>query len=680
MVDLSIPAVGAFPLQVARRYASTHQIDGPLGYGWISSFEARLFRATYLLAAPNVYQKEADVVLPDGEHIRFEDNGNGTFTPETGRYDVLVQNPDGSFDLTLQRSRSILHFAADGRLQYARDDYGNEITYAYDATGLLSRVEDAGGSGRFLDVHWGASGRLSAIVDPIGRQITFDYNSNWTLASVTDPAGRFTRYDYVPGRFVPLLSRVRDHWNRVLTTVTWDANDRVASYTQDGETYTYTFNYQNNPLLTAKVDSAGNRWVYPSDSDGLVTEDRPPTGAGGATKYTAFNADGSVQMSTDETGVKTYYTYGPRGNVLGVTRDYQGSTAVRFEYTYDPNFPDQVTSVTPVNPSTGLYDPNWQATRSDYYQAGSNAPGQLYRTYRVLNDGVTTEVTGTNEYDTKGRLTRTTDARGAVTDYEYETAGNLWKVTAPANNDAGTRPVKTTLFDGVGRATSTTDAGGRTSTFTWDAVDRPLTTTLPKPSSGSTLNFTTTYTYDFFDAATGLLEARATDPNGIITKQRTDQFGRTMETLDPSGGKTSYAYVRGLLASITDANGNVTSYQYNALRRLMASVFPDGAQETYGYTTDGLLSSKTDRKLQTISYTYDAQKRLKRKTCPGGGYVENTYAGQKLTQVYDSCVSPAETHAFTYDSRFRTTSTTQGERGGRSPTPTTQRTPRFPTP
>src|SRR5207237_4027320 len=84
-VDLSIPTNG-FPLFVSRHYDSSVTVDGPLGIGWTSSLTPRLYYATYLYAT-NVYQYEADVVMPDGVQYRFTDNGSGTFTPPPARHE-----------------------------------------------------------------------------------------------------------------------------------------------------------------------------------------------------------------------------------------------------------------------------------------------------------------------------------------------------------------------------------------------------------------------------------------------------------------------------------------------------------------------------------------------------------------------------------------------------------------
>jgi len=41
----------------------------------------------------------------------------------------------------------------------------------------------------------------------------------------------------------------------------------------------------------------------------------------------------------------------------------------------------------------------------------------------------------------------------------------------------------------------------------------------------------------------------------------------------------------------------------------------------------------------------------------------STYVGQKLTQVEDQTVTPAEIQTLTYDSSYRLSGTTQGDRG-----------------
>ncbi|MGH7484856.1 MAG: hypothetical protein ACREMY_04505, partial [bacterium] len=249
------------------------------------------------------------------------------------------------------------------------------------------------------------------------------------------------------------------------------------------------------------------------------------------------------------------------------------------------------------------------------------------------------------------------------TDYAYDSQGNLQTVTAPSNNDADQRPFTTYGYDALGRVSSVTDPLGHATAYTYDALGRVLTVTLPKPSVGSALDFTTTYSYDNFDSASGLTFTNVTDPNGIVTKQGYDQFGRLVKSVDGLTNATTYAYSHGLLASITDANNNVTGYSYDVLRRLQATNFPEENSETYTYYADGQLHTKTDRKAQTITHAYDHFKRLSTKSYPNATSIAYTYQGQSLTQVYDTSTSPAETHTFQYDSSYRVATNVQGPRG-----------------
>ena len=249
-------------------------------------------------------------------------------------------------------------------------------------------------------------------------------------------------------------------------------------------------------------------------------------------------------------------------------------------------------------------------------------------------------------------------------------------MTAPTNNDGATRPVTTYGdYDGAGRARTVTDPLTHSTTYTYDALGRVLTVTLPPPSSGSLLNFTTTYTYDNYDSGTGLTFTNITDPNGKLTKLGYDQYGRLIRSVDANNKLTAYGYTTNLLTSITDANNNVTSYSYDTLKRLTKTTFPDTLYESYTYWGDGLLKTKTDRKNQTITYAYDNQKRLHTKTYPNSSTITYTYTGQKLTQVVDTSVSPTETHTFSYDPSYRVSGNTQATRGTLSYTYTAEDRP-----
>lgn len=648
------------PIDAARFYQSSQAIDGDTGFGWISSLSAHLYATMYLKAAPSTYERRVLVRMPSGALYTFRDAGSGTFTAPYGRFDVLTQNGDGSFDLRLQRSRTVMHFDATGKLVSIADPYGNAQTWTY-AGDRLARVADATGSGRYIDVTWGADGRISDLTDVAGRTVHYAYDSRGVLVAATNPLAQTTQYAYTNVRFAPLLTSITDPWGRNITTISYDYQGRAHGYTDQGETYTYTYGYQNSTSQTSKLDSAGNLWKFVYDANGLVTEAWAP----GATvpMKTIFDNNGLLVTKIDQLGVKTSATYNAEGNPLTATFDDGGPGAVRFQYVYDTNYPEQLVSVSPYDPATGQRNPNWQTKKFDYYPPGSVAPGALHNVYEVESDGVTAHAIITYTYDARGRVVSVADAGGNSTDYAYDTHGNVITVSAPSNNDAGTRPQTSYTYDLLGRVTSKTDGDGRTTTYAWDALGRTTSVTLPKPSPGSPLDFTTTYHYDEFDSQAQLLFTRVIDPLGHVSKTGYDADKRPLQNVGIAGDIIRNQFTRGLLTSQWDGENNRTAYDYDALRRLTKITYPDTTFTGFQYNADDTIASRRNRKGQTITYTYDHFKRLTAKTYPNGSSVNNIFLGQKLQQVNDTHVSPGEVHTFAYDSSFRNTENVQAGRG-----------------
>jgi RHS repeat-associated protein len=210
--------------------------------------------------------------------------------------------------------------------------------------------------------------------------------------------------------------------------------------------------------------------------------------------------------------------------------------------------------------------------------------------------------------------------------------------------------------------TKRTDEMGKATTYTYDNIDRILTITLPKPTSSSTLEFKTTYTYDVYDPSTQLVFVQVTDPSQRVTKSGYDVLGNLIKTIDALQHETAYAYIFNLLKSITDANGNQTVYTYDSERQLASTIFPDGQVETYtrGEIT-GRVEKVLDRRGNQIEHRYDALGRLTstRYSTPPNTITKNIqygYSGQKLTSVTDTLLSPSRIYEFTHDAMFRVAS------------------------
>jgi len=653
--DLQIRTAGTIPLVASRLYDSSRGADGPLGTGWSSGLMPHLYYATYLFSAPSTYSHEADVVMPDGVIYRFAMSG-GAFTPPSGRFDTLVRNADQTYSLTLQHSRTVYRFAADGSVSSLTDDFGNVITWTYDSSGRVQRVADSAGSGRYIDLTWGPDGRVSTLTDNSGRQVKYYYDAiDGTLTGVAEPtisadaSLRSTKYTYDAGRFGKVLTRISDRWDRVISALEWNPDGKLKSYTDGfydvtnpsastGEKYSYDY----QPAATTKANSLGS-FSYPYDSNGLVNGQNYVNGlpvVGG------FNS-------------LSHYEYDSSGRITKVTSPSPeppgGSGTVVWWYTYDTTWPNNISTIIPKD-QYGNLKTNWAGWKYDYHGASDAAPGSLSLVWRIRSDTTTMDAVARYIYDSHGHLLQYTDVDAHTTEYSYNAAGDLVSVTDPDGH------ATQFTYDTLGRVLSNTDPNGHAITMTYDALDRLLTVTRPRPSSTATYDTVTTFSYDNYDSGTGLAFTNTTDPNGRVTKQGFDAIGHVTQSIDANGNLTKFVYQYDLLKTIRDANGNETSYGYDTTRALNRTTFPDGAFETYQMYTDGSLYRRTDRRGQATVYAYDDLGRLASIVYEGvngsQGYQVPvgqfySYDGQKLISVQD--YEPAETtsHGYAYDSAWR---------------------------
>jgi RHS repeat-associated protein len=694
--DLQLPTRG-FPLQVTRSYESQRYVDGAFGVGNSSNLISAVTYVTNRFDPPSTYYNEAVILMPNGMINRFRENTDGTFSAPAYSRDVLVKNGDGTFDLTPQVSRTKYHYSSTGKLLSITDEFNNAINYTYDGNGRLSQISDGTGSGRYINFGYGPNNRISSATDSSGRSVYYDYNSDGSLKKFTDAAGRDTHYFYEVGRFGPRVNSITDHWNRTVTNITYDWNDRVATYTEAGETYTYSYlsdpynaEYDvNNPYRTKKTNSAGGIWyiTYEPMLGQIRVVDPDPGWYLARREYyptTGWLKEDSTSFSVDPSNSKNIYTYNdvtvPGVAMGGSINTYEligyggNPDYVKFKYYYDSTFIDKVSRILPQF-SNGTTNRNYQEWQYEYFPTGSAAPGALKKVLRVKSDGVLDpNAVAEYTYNPYGQVLTAKDATGAITTYNYNsTTGDLESVIYPLNSSSGSNPTYSYGRDPAGRVTSVTDPLGKITSYTYDAIGRVTTVTLPKPTPSSPLNFVTTYTYDQLDNPTSTVYTTQTDANSKQTKQYFDQYGQMVRSVDALSNTTTFTYDKGKLVSIQDANGNITSYSYSVTRgTLSKTTFPAESsvpqanrEESYSYWQGGLLFNKKDRNQQMIGYIYDHINRLRTKcyggldangACPAGSpkitynYQNN---GQNLTSIVDSNTSPSQTWNFIYDTNYR---------------------------
>ncbi len=641
--DLLIPGRG-FSLQIIRDYDSQNEHEGPFGYGW--SFQLLM----ELLRVAEVDEKYAIVRRGDGVRLKFKDNGDGTFTPPAGRYDALVHNADGSYDLmkktgTCSSCTETAHFDPGGQLLYKRDGNGNQMGFAYDGTGKVATITDA--SGRQLTFSYGTNNKISKVTDPAGREFSYTYDAAENLIFCSDPLGNTTTYAYDSNHN---LTSIVDPRGNTLHTITYDSNERASDYTEKGGTW--SLSYEPDYNQTFQWGSNGNSWQYDYNDTGQLTQKQD--NLGNILTY-VWDDNQNLIGTTDARGFTTSYTYDANGNRLAKT-DPLGNTTT---YTYDAANNKIATITDPMGRVTGYeYDSNGNRTRIIRDYGGS-----------LQNEMVLT-------YDAYGSLTSTTDPLGNTTTYTYDAYGNLIQVTDALGNTT------TYTYDTLGHKLTETDSRGYTTAYGYDLLKR-LT------SIKDALDNTTTYSYD----ASGNLVS-VTDPAGNTTTVVYDAYNQLIQLTDPLGNITQYAYdARGNLTSLTDANGNTTAYTYavdqltvetnalghvtgytydgngnrltvtdangntttntyDALSRVTGTTYPDSTVETVTYDAVGNIIGKTDRNGNTTTYTYDALSRLLATTYPDATTTTYTYDlnGNILT-AGNTDIS----YAFAYDALNRVT-------------------------
>jgi len=556
---------------------SQSQIDTVLGYGWTHSYNLFLFSQVQSMF----------FMGGDGRIEKFQFGAGGAYTPDTGYFDTLVKNLDGSFTLT-DKFKTAWRFAtvpgttfAIGgpvyRVQTITDRNGNVTTMTYSG-GNLTAVTDT--YGRTLQYTYNGTGHLTKETDPLGRVTTFTYDSTGRqLADITDPNGKTTQYTY--NSLHQMTSKVDGdgrkftyQYQNNLPVGTQDASSsplyklaNPANWSTSASALAAQQKRVYTPSTTSQTDGRGNVWKYEYDAHSYPTNVVAPDGS--ITKYTYDPGTLKVASKTDADGHTTQYQYDGAGNRTNIT-DALGNVT---SYTYDPVF-NQITSMT---------DPNGRVTTYGYDAHGN----QILVTDPLLQ-------TESWTYDAHGNMTSMVSKRGYLTQYHYDASGNMVQMIDALGHTT------TYGYDGVGNRTNTVDANGHTTSYVYDGLNRLIRTTDP-------LGHTTITAYD----ADGDVISR-TDADGHVTTYAYDLRDRLVDTTNALGGITRSTYdANNNVLSRADADNHTNTYAYDTLNRKIDATDPLGHLTTTTYDPAGNMLSTTDANGHTTTYGYDA---LNRKT------------------------------------------------------------------
>ena len=526
------------------------------------------------------------------------------------------------------------------------------IQASTDGTGAAGFGATATGTPRTWTYTYNANGSVLTVDGPrtdVPDVTTYTYYANnatcpganalgcrGQVETITNAAGHVTQITEYNAHGQPLS--IMDP-NGLVTTLAYDARQRVTSRSVGGETTTYTYDnagqltkvtlpdgsfldytYDNAHRLTGISDNLGNRISYTLDLAGNRTQEQvfDPAKALAQTRSRVYNNLNRLTQEIGATGQTTAFGYDNQGNVTSIDGPLAGTVDVTTN-TYDA-----------LNRLTRVTDPNSGQVNYGYdgldQLTSVSDPRSLTTTYGYdglanLNQQVSPDTgTTSNTYDAAGNLLTQTDAKGQVTSYAY---------------------------DALNRVTSITYHGGVTHTYAYDqgANGKGRLTQVVEPNS------TTNYVYDQKGRLT--TETRIINAVSYVTAYAYDGSGRMTGITYPSGRTVTYTLDSlGRIQQVATTKDGVTqpvvsSVAYRPFGPAQSFSFGNGQTYSRGFDQDGRIASYT-LAVQTIAVGYDPAGRISFLSDAGNPTNTNNYGYDNLDRL-TSFTGPSFNQAFTYD-------------------------------
>ena len=585
------------------------------------------------------------------------------------------------------------HCASSGATYIMKFKDGRE--WRFDDAPNATKVKIGGGCLYFL----------TSMTDAQGRSVQIE-RSDGRITRISTSSGQFVTMDYDTG----VISRITDNLGRTVTyshvSVPTKGGFRGFGVDSAGgavQTEAAAISLGLVPIPPRRLVSAAT----PQGTYAYTYEDDPPSlrlgglsfdsGAGGAisTEPTSCqNVRGGTRLKTIQLpGVQGVFTnyYGPSKRVLRQT--WPDGTDIRFSYKVVggcvPGLFSSSSQPTEGAPLTGgsatttcqgagcVRTDSWDGdsvtggtvvgvevtdSRGVKFSRGYNSAGLALKETDENGQVVTIERDQANP----SRVTRTTDALGRVTSYEYDTRGNRTKIVDPAGRETSitydAKWNKPTLVsrrldpatvveyrysydDATGVLLTSTDPEGNVTTYNYDVRSRLAVVIDP-------LTHSTRIDYDGQGNP-----AKITDALGNSVSMVSDSGGRVVQTSDALGNDTQASYnslnqltritdsragqtvfnfdSRNNLASVVNAlNKTIESYSYDAIGRLSAKTDAMAKSESYGYDGNGNLTGITDRRGQATTMTYNERNQPLTVTYQDGTVQARTYdAAGRLVEI-----------------------------------------------
>mgnify|MGYP005832630037 CR=1 FL=1 len=346
--------------------------------------------------------------------------------------------------------------------------------------------------------------------------------------------------------------------------------------------------------LLSSVDKNGHQLRFEYDGNGRLTSLKDATNRQIAFSY---GSNGKISAITDFSGRVWRYLYDAKENLISVT-DPLGNTRT---YGYDSQ-----------NRLISVVDGAGVILLQNTYDSNHRVVTQTYRK-------------GTFTFTYQNGSTTIRNRRGYDTVVNFNTLGNITKITAPSGATINY------TYDDYARLLRVSDSDGDTD-FTYDAYGN--ITSIKTPSG-----LTTSFTYE-------------------NVRHQLSSF------IDPMGHVTNYFYdAQGNLIKMTDPLGQETTYEYDSHGKLVKMTAPGGRETTFTHDANGYLTEITDTvgsNVYTVAIEYDAVGNVTKITRPGGSTIEAQWnVLNQLTRLTDNLFTPVRVYEYAYNAGNRMTKITE---------------------
>jgi YD repeat-containing protein len=546
---------GQHPLSVVRFYASNDHDVWAFGFNWTHELSIKLLLSSQpIFTLSGAVQIDPLGIAPFGEQVSSTANVavfragngskvsfqyvNGTWTADWGT-NLLTQSPGGYLYQTSDGKRYAFDFT--GKLLTLTEPNGWTMTHSYDLGGHLSQVTNH--FGRTLSFGYTAENRLVQVTTPDGQLITYTYDGANHLTQVGYPDGATRSFHYEDTNYPYALTGISVNGARIMTFA-YDAQGRAITSQLAGGAESYQVAYNGavgEPVTVTDPLGTQRNYSYSTQYGKIaVTYSSIPVGYGANDAQSrSQNSSGLVDWESDFLGTQTFFTWDlARRLPTSVKRAANQATETTTSTQWHPTQPVPAKVAEPGVLTTNVYN-----GQPDPFSGGAVA--NCAPPTAVLPDG----------------------SKIAVLCKRVEQA------TTDVNGASGLTP---TLQSGI---------PARVWSWTYNADAQVLTETNP-------LNYTSYFTY-------------YTDTSSTHTR------GDLLTSANALGHTTQYIQYNGAgnLLQSTDPNGVITLYAYDTRQRL-TSVNVGGQTTSYSYTPAGLLNVVTLPNSSTITYSYDAAQRL----------------------------------------------------------------------